>query len=172
MRKEFILENVVVFPFYFFFLLVALVGIPVFTLYAFFASRYIGVFGILIVFLLVFGIILFILRSKMINVKITIDDKYFAINNRVYAKEDLIGIYAKDYISKNTSLISLQFLFRDGKSIEITDTEYQTKYDEKKGQMLFTFIKTMQKEMGLYNVEKNTFRSLQGRGNYFYTKKL
>ncbi|WP_300670308.1 hypothetical protein [Soonwooa sp.] len=170
MKKEFIFEKVVKLPFYMFPLLVAMAAIPVFAIYIFFVARYVGTTGIMFVFLLIFGIVLLVLKSKMSDVKITLDDRYFTIDNDMYPKEDLVGVYAKDYTSKMTSIISMQFMFRDGSNIEITDTNYLTNVDNEKAEFLSNFIKTLQTEMGFTNVQDNSLRSMMGRGNLFYSK--
>jgi len=167
----FTFKNVLTVPFVYFLPIAVVIGFPFFFIYATIGVKAVGVFGLVVVFLLVFGLFKLFIDIISKTVEICFAGNRIIINNQEYKKDQILGIYMRDYEERQTSIISFEIWFVNGKKLEITDTEYRNQYNPKKGDELYAFIRTLKRELNFIKTKKDNFRAMQGRAAYWYSRK-
>lgn len=116
---NFVFKKVVTLPYYSFILLTLIISVPLFLIYIFFIIKFVGVFGILLVFLSTFGLVLFLLKKKSKTIAITVNNETIKIDGDIYNIKDINKIYCRDYRRKVTSIITFQFILKTEKQLKL-----------------------------------------------------
>lgn len=172
--KKFELNNV--FPFHSAFSI--LIVIPCLIIWAALYYIFFGPdfrLGFMMIFTtLCIGTCVVILKKMSKKVTIWFNDDYLFIQKDHYKadrylKDDILGFYCYDYETKNSvlikSLIRFKFCLKDGKKIYLNDSEYRSKYNEKKGEDLKEILKILQSELGFTKISQNSMLNI-----YWYSK--
>ncbi|MEE6130455.1 hypothetical protein V2E39_23895, partial [Chryseobacterium arthrosphaerae] len=73
------------------------------------------------------------------------------------------GFYSYDYETEiptlKTSIVKFKFILKDGQKIYLTDSEYRSRYDEKKGADLKKILKSAQKELHFTKLRKKNLQN-------------
>lgn len=113
--KNIAFEKVLTLSFYWFPASGFILGILLFSLYAEYGFDYLGVWGLFFTGLLLLFIMHLLIKyfSKDINLHFTGNILEIAIDRqtKIVNKKDVVGLFAPDYESSRSSLISLQLCF-------------------------------------------------------------
>ncbi|WP_370900674.1 hypothetical protein [Chryseobacterium gossypii] len=156
-----------------------LVAIPCFVLWG---GLYYFIFGsifrlgfIMIFTTLCIGTGILIIKSISKNVMIWFNEEYMFIKvgnekPNEYLKKNITGFYSYDYETETplmkTSIVKFKFILNDGKKVYLNDSEYRSKYDQKKGENLKRILRLAQKELHFSKLRKESFRNI-----YWYSTK-
>ena len=99
-------------------------------------------------------------------IAIKIDDK---IN--VYKKTDIVGLYSINYNLSKSSRVAFEILFDNGKSIYISDFEFNDKKDLLKNKKLKKLLNQFIEEVDLFDCKKLESLNIHRMGQYYYFKK-
>jgi hypothetical protein len=99
------------------------------------------------------------------SLAIKIDDK---IN--VYKKTNIVGLYSINYNLSKSSRVAFEILFDNGKSIHVSDFEFNDKKDLSKNKQLKKLLNQFIEEVDLFECKKVKSLSLHRMGQYFYSK--
>ncbi len=172
--QEFLFKNVLTLPFFWFPLGGLILGMPLFLIYGTYGFDYFGVWGLVFTALVIFIILSLSIKYLSKNIIIRFLPKQLEIeingNKATYNKEDVLGIFAHDYVNNNTSLISFQISFKSGKKIEIIDSKFTEKYEVNENTKLKQFLVTFQQELGFVKIGKSRKRSFQKLGATWFAQ--
>lgn len=171
--KKFLFEKVVTFPYYINYLLGFVVVIPFMVLYAMFGFSFLGLWGLVLTFLISGFLVMSIIKYRSKSINIYFDEQnMYVVNGKnptiQYPKNEIAGFYSYDYDQVEKSFISLLFVFKNGSRLELTDINVSEKIDQKKAEMLKQFLRTAQRELTFTKHHKNRSRSLQKLGAVWY----
>ncbi|WP_345954279.1 hypothetical protein [Mucilaginibacter sp. PAMB04168] len=173
--KKFQFNNVVTFPYYINYVMGFFIGLPLLFLYGEYGMRYLGIWGLILIFLIVGLTVMGITKASSKNLLLYFDKEalYIVENHKPpqkIMKDSIDGVYSYDYNRIEKSFISLQIKFKTGKNISITDMDTSEKVDQQKALLMSDFLTTLKKEMGFEFIKKNTGRSLQKLGACWYSR--
>ncbi|MBD3907183.1 hypothetical protein NAL32_18890 [Chryseobacterium sp. Ch-15] len=150
-----------------------LIAIPCFL---FWGCLYYFIFGsnfrlglIMIFTTLCIGTGIWIIKSLSKSVTIWFNDAYMFVKTgdnkqKAYLKSDIVGFYSFDYETDTpqlkTSIVKFNFFLKDGKKIYLNDSEYRSRYDEKKGSDLKRLLNFVQKELQFSKIRKKNFQNI------------
>ncbi|WP_123841413.1 hypothetical protein [Chryseobacterium arthrosphaerae] len=109
-----------------------------------------------------------IIKNISKNVMIWFNDEYMFIKignekPKEYLKDKITGFYSYDYETEiptlKTSIVKFKFILKDGQKIYLTDSEYRSRYDEKKGADLKKILKSAQKELHFTKLRKKNLQN-------------
>lgn len=153
-----------------------LIAIPCFL---FWGCLYYVIFGsnfklsfVMIFTTLCIGIL--IIKSFSKNVTIWFNGEYMFVKigndkQKEYLKTSISGFYSYDYETEvpmlKTSIVKFKFILKNGKKIYLNDSEYRSRYDERKGDNLKKILKSAQNELHFSKIKKKSFQNIYWYSN-------
>lgn len=170
--KTIVFNKVLTLSFYWFPASGFIMGIILFALYAEYGFDHLGVYGLFFTGLLLLFILHLLIRyfSKDILIHFTNNAVKIDVDGqtRLVDKKDIIGLFAPDYESSRSSLISLQLCFKNGDKLNITDSKFTEKFDESVNRKLKKDLVVILSEFGFSKISYNKSRALKKQGAYWY----
>ncbi|WP_345954528.1 hypothetical protein [Mucilaginibacter sp. PAMB04168] len=172
---EFVFKKVLSLPNHIVFIICILITWPLIILYAIKGYRYLGMSGMYLLVGLFFFIfkLLFNYWSKSVTIYFDRKRMYIKEGNKEYTgylKREILGFYSYNYDEQYRSFISIKIIFKNGKTISLTDADVSQKKDAEKELMLKRFLVSAKRQLGFTFIKKNRWRSLLKLGAHWYAE--
>lgn len=148
---------------------------PSVILYAIKGYRYLGIGGMQLligVFFLIFTV-LFNYFSKTVTIYFDRKRMYVKDGDKEYTgylKRDILGFYSYNYDERSSSFITIKILFKNGKVINLTDSNGFGKKDPDRELMLKQFLVSAKKQLDFTFIKKSRWRSMLKLGAHWYSR--